>query len=79
MARLGLGSLLLAGAAAFGYYKFSKMSSEEKEQLKQKGVKLYEDNVPQNVRDMIAGKVGGQAQPAAGGNYNGGTDGFSQM
>lgn len=80
MARLGLGSLLLAGAAAFGYYKFSKMSAEEKQQLKQKGVKLYEDNVPQNVRDMIAGKMGGgQAQPATGGNYNGGTDGFSQM
>lgn len=79
MARLGLGSLLLAGAAAFGYYKFSKMTAEEKEQLKQKGVKLYEDNVPQNVRDMIAGKVGGQTQPAAGGNYDGGTDGFSQM
>lgn len=79
MARLGLGSLLLAGAAAFGYYKFSKMTAAEKEQLKQKAMKAYEDNVPQNVRDMIGGKQGGQAQPTAGGSFNGGTDGFSQM
>ena len=83
MARLGLGPLLLAGAAAFGYYKFSKMSAAEKEQLKQKGMKLYEDNVPQNLRDMISGKQGGSQQAGAtagtGGNYNGGTDGFSQM
>lgn len=85
MARLGLGPLLLAGAAAFGYYKYSKMTAAEKEQLKQKGMKFYEENVPQNLRDMIAGKEGGQTQHAAGatgtggGNYNGGTDGFSQM
>ena len=79
MARLGLGSLLLAGAAAFGYYKYTKMTAAEKDQLKQKGKKFYEDNVPQNVRDMIAGKQSGQPQHAAGGNYNGGTDGFSQM
>ncbi|RPD48192.1 MULTISPECIES: hypothetical protein [Chitinophagaceae] len=82
MARLGLGPLLLAGAAAFGYYKYSKMTAAEKDQLKQKAMKVYEDNVPQNVRDMINGKQGGQHHQTAGatgGNYNGGTDGFSQM
>lgn len=84
MARLGLGPLLLAGAAAFGYYKYSKMSAAEKDQLKQKAMKMYEDNVPQNVRDMINGKQGGQQQHhqaagTTGGNYNGGADGFSQM
>ncbi len=78
MARPGLGTLLLAGAAAFGYYKYSKMTAAEKEQLKQKAMKAYEDKVPQNVRDMISGKQGGQTQ-TAGGNFNGGTDGFSQM
>lgn len=78
MARPGLGSLLLAGLAAFGYYKYTKMSTEEKDQLKEKGKKFYEDNVPQNVRDAISSKVGGQTQPA-GGAYNGGTDGFTQM
>jgi hypothetical protein len=82
MARLGLGPLLLAGAAAFGYYKFSKMTAAEKEQLKQNGVKLYEDNVPQNIRDMIAGKQDGATQTAGGHNqFSGGgsPDGFSQM
>lgn len=81
MARLGLGPLLLAGAAAFGYYKYSKMTAAEKEQLKEKAKRFYEDNVPQNVRDMVAGKGGQQPSAAngAGGNYNGGTDGFTQM
>ena len=93
MARPGVGSLLLAGLAAFGYYKYTKMTAAEKDQLKRKAMNMYEENVPQNVRDMIAGKQGGQHHQAAGagatgttgasgttgGNFNGGTDGFSQM
>lgn len=79
MARPGLGSLLLAGLAAFGYYKYTKMTAEEKNQLKEKGKKFYEDNVPQNVRDAISSKVGGGQPQPAGGAYNGGTDGFTQM
>lgn len=43
-------SLLLAGAAAFGYYKYSKMSAEEKNRLisdlKEKGKKLYGQFMP---------------------------------
>lgn len=43
-------SLLLAGAAAFGYYKYSKMSAEEKNRLisdlKEKGRKLYGQFMP---------------------------------
>ena len=90
MARPGLGTLLLAGAAAFGYYKYSKMTAAEKDQLKQKAMKFYEDNVPQNVRDMVGGKQGGGQHQTAGagttghsgttgGSFNSGTDGFSQM
>jgi hypothetical protein len=85
MARPGVGSLLLAGLAAFGYYKYTKMTAAEKEQLKQKAMRVYEEKVPQNVRDMINGKQGGQQQHqatatgATGGNFNGGTGGFSQM
>lgn len=37
MARPGLGSLLLLGAAAFGAYKYSKMSEQQKSDLKNKG------------------------------------------
>jgi hypothetical protein len=52
------GGLLLAGLAAFAYYKYSKMSSEEKENLvsdlKAKGQKLYDDYMPEQVKSMLA-------------------------
>lgn len=40
-----LGSLLLAGAAAYGLYKVSKMSSQERSDLLEKGKKLVNDNL----------------------------------
>jgi hypothetical protein len=43
--RPGLGSLLLAGAAAYGLYKVSKMSSQERTDLLNKGKKLVNDNL----------------------------------
>jgi len=43
--RPGLGSLLLAGAAAYGLYKVSKMSSQERSDLLNKGKKLVNDNL----------------------------------
>ena len=43
--RPGLGSLLLAGAAAYGLYKVSKMSSQERTDLVNKGKKLVNDNL----------------------------------
>lgn len=56
--------LLLAGLAAWGYYKYSKMSETEKKNLvngwKEKGQKFYDENIPQNVKDMIAKKSNGQ-------------------
>ena len=45
MAKPGLGSLLLAGAAAYGLYKVSKMSSQERSDLLNKGKKLVNDNL----------------------------------
>jgi hypothetical protein len=52
------GGLLLAGLAAFAYYKYSKMSSTEKENLvsdlKAKGQKLYDDYMPEQVKSMLA-------------------------
>ena len=41
----GLGSLLLAGAAAYGLYKVSKMSAQERSDLLNKGKKLVNDNL----------------------------------
>lgn len=41
----GIGSLLLLGAAAFGAYKYSKMSDQQKKDLVSKGRKLVNDNL----------------------------------
>ena len=41
----GLGQLLLLGAAAFGAYKYSKMSDQQKKDLLDKGKKLVNDNL----------------------------------
>ena len=45
MAKPSLGSLLLAGAAAYGLYKVSKMSTQERSELLNKGKKLVNDNL----------------------------------
>ena len=54
------GGLLLAGLAAFAYYKYSKMDQDQKDKLfgdlKEKGKKLYNDYVPQEVKDIISKK-----------------------
>ena len=54
------GKFLLAGLAAFAWYKYSKMSAEEKTKmtsdLKEKGKKVYDQYVPKEVKDMIGNK-----------------------
>ena len=45
MRKPGLGSLLLLGAAAFGAYKYSKMSAQQKTDLKNKGKKFVDENL----------------------------------
>ena len=61
----GLGTLLLAGAAAFAYYKYSKMSEDQKRNLvgsiKDKGKRFYDEKVPQNLKDVFAKKNGAEA------------------
>lgn len=46
--------LLLAGLAAFAYYKFSKMTPEKKRDLKEKGKSLLDKYVPQPVKKLIS-------------------------
>lgn len=67
------GALLLAGVAAFAYYKYSKMSAEEKQNLvgglKEKGQKLYDQYAPQELKDMLKGNSnqgGSASQPGFG-------------
>ena len=43
--KTGLGGLLLLGAAAFGVYKYSKMSDQQKRDLKDKGKRLVDENL----------------------------------
>jgi hypothetical protein len=51
--------LLLAGLAAFAYYKYSKMTPEKKNDLKEKGKDLLDKYVPQPLKKIF--KKGGNA------------------
>jgi hypothetical protein len=68
MARPGIGSLLLLGAAAFGAYKYSKMSEQQKTDLKNKGKKLVDENLGR-VKDVFGQKKNNQ--PANAFDHNG--------
>lgn len=54
------GGLLLAGLAALAYYKYSKMSDEQKKNivadLKAKGQKLYDEYAPAELKDLLSKK-----------------------
>jgi hypothetical protein len=53
--KTGIGSLLLLGAAAFGAYKYSKMSDREKKDLLDKGKRLVNDGVS-SVKNRFSGQ-----------------------
>ena len=59
--RSSMGGLLLAGLAAFGAYKYSKMSEDEKRRLMDKGKKLVNDNL-----GSLKNSFGGQRENLAG-------------
>ena len=54
------GTLLVAGIAAYAYYRYTKMTEEEKKNLvgdlKQKGQKLYDQYVPEEIKGFFAKK-----------------------
>jgi hypothetical protein len=50
-----LGGLLLAGLAAFGAYKYSTMSADEKRRLMDRGKKLVNDNLG-NLKNTFGGQ-----------------------
>lgn len=64
MARPGLGSLLLLGAAAYGAYKYSKMSQQQKQDLMNKGKKLVNDNLG-GLKNTFGGRGNGQNTPSS--------------
>ncbi len=55
MQRKGLG-LLLAAAAAYGYYRYSKMTPEQKNGLMQKGKDFVDKNLG-GVKNMLGKKT----------------------
>ena len=77
--RSNSGSLLLAGLAAYAYYKYSKMSPAERsnlfETLKAKGKKLVDDYVPANIKDKFmkqdTGTAAANSHFGEGSNYTG--------
>jgi hypothetical protein len=52
--------LLVAGLAAFAYYKYSQMSEDQKRDLvnnlKEKGQKLYDQYVPEDLKKTFQQK-----------------------
>ena len=68
MRKPGLGSLLLLGAAAFGAYKYSKMSEQEKADLKNKGKKFMDDNLG-GLKNVFGGGRSQAGNPSTGSNY----------
>lgn len=52
--RSGLGSLLLAGVAAYGIYRLSKMSADQRNDLVTKGKRLLSDNL-RGMKNMFGG------------------------
>jgi len=54
------GGLIVGALAAYAYYRYSQMTDEEKKKLKDdllaKGQRLYEQYVPEDIRNMVSGK-----------------------
>ena len=71
------GTLLAAGLAAFAYYRYSKMSEEEKQtlvsDLKDKAQNLYDQYAPAELKDLFAKKGPSNAKShfGEGGGYTG--------
>lgn len=53
--------IILAAAAAFAYYKYSKLTEDQKRDLasnfKQKAQNLYDQYVPENLKQKLTGKA----------------------
>ena len=66
------GGLLLAGLAAYAYYRYSKLTPEQKKDLttkiKDQGKKWYDQIVPGNLKSAFGGTNGASAQSQFEGN-----------
>lgn len=67
--KTSLGSLLVAGAAAYGLYRLSKMSADERNGLVEKGKKLVADKFG-NLKNNF-GQANGSSPDARVNNFSG--------
>ena len=55
------GRFLVAALAAFAYYKYSRLTQDQKRELannlKQKGKQLYDQYVPETFKNKVLGKA----------------------
>lgn len=62
------GTLLAAGIAAYAYYKYSKMSEEEKSSMvsnvKDQAQKLYDQYLPEEVKNIFQKKTATRPETA---------------
>jgi hypothetical protein len=65
--KTSLGSLILAGAAAYGLYRLSKMSASDRSDLLSKGKKLVSDNLG-GLTNLMGGS-NGSSQGASSSTY----------
>ncbi|MER3463582.1 MAG: hypothetical protein C4329_03320 [Chitinophagaceae bacterium] len=66
---MGKGSiigLVLGGVAAYGYYRYSKMSDQGKKELMNKGQKFFDDNLG-SLKNMFGSNGTTHSEP--GGSY----------
>ena len=72
----GVGTLLAAGLAAFAYYKYSKMSEEQRRtmvsDLKEKAQNLFDQYAPPELKDFFAkkGPANAESRFGEGGGYS---------
>jgi len=72
----GAGTLIAAGLAAFAYYKYSRMTEEQKRNLvndlKEKAQNLYDQYAPTELKDMFAkkGPANAESRFGEGGGYS---------
>lgn len=46
-------ALLILGATAYAIYRFNKMTDEEKDALKEKGKKIFDDHISPIIGDLL--------------------------
>ena len=64
--------ILLGLAAAYVAYRYSKMTPEDKDSLKEKGRKLAEDYLPADIKNMLGLKTDEDGAPKEAGAFKNG-------